>query len=104
MALMRMLLTATSSRQPRNAASVGRIYGTVAAKTEVQAINLPLRRRVYLYDNTGELLSTVLSRSSDGAYEFCFLKMGSEFTVLTRDFVKQFAPVCMDGLMPELKR
>lgn len=104
MAVMQLLFTETSIRLRRDGGAVGRIYGSVEARTGVPGANLPMRRRVYLYSDDGELLSVTMSRATDGAYEFRFLPMGSAYTVLTRDFDKQLAPVCLDELKPELRR
>lgn len=102
MALIGLQMTCTTNRVPRTDGPVGTVYGTVESKAET--VNVPLRRRVHLYSNQGELLATTLSRSADGVYEFRFLDVAALFTVMVRDVAKDFAPVCHDNLKPELKR
>lgn len=78
----------------------GRIYGTVARK-EAPA-NVPLRRRVCLFEQVSKRFIRETWSQQDGTYEFTQIKVGPEYCVIAFDHEHNFRAVIADGITPEI--
>ncbi len=78
---------------------LGRIYGTVSRKQT--PANVPLRRRVRLFEQrSGRFIRETWSQI-DGAYEFTQIKVGPEYCVIAFDHERQDFATVADGQLAE---
>lgn len=79
---------------------LGRIYGTVSCKQT--PANVPLRRRVRLFEQvSGRFIRETWSRR-DGSYEFTQIKVGPEYCVIAFDHERQDFATVADGQLAEV--
>lgn len=79
----------------------GKIVGTVKRKTT--PVNTPLRRKVFLLDETlgNMLIDMIWSDETTGNYEFNSLNMSHKYSVYSQDYLHANRAVMSDNLTPE---
>jgi hypothetical protein len=78
----------------------GRITGTV--KQKATPSNVPLRRRVFLLDETTNLIvRDTWSDAATGAYSFDAIDMNRRYTVITYDYENNYRAVIADNIVAE---
>ena len=80
---------------------VGRVYGTVARKTD--PANTPLKRKVRLLrERDGLVVRETWSDANTGQYEFRYIDELQTWTVIAYDYEQSFNAVIADGITPEI--
>ena len=80
----------------------GQLTGTV--KKKASPANLPLRRKVFLLDETlgNMMIKMVHSDIDTGAYVFSNLNITHKYTIYCQDFLHDNGAVIADNLTPDL--
>ena len=79
----------------------GTVYGTV--KRDADPVDLPMRRRVRLFDErSGLLVREAWSDAATGAYSFAGLDASRTYTVVAYDHDRAYRAVIADNMTPEV--